>query len=439
MEKEIKARFGDLPPGGRGAPPSPVPHDHETRRDDPRPTGDAVHVDPSTTSWIAADQTPKADYRRSLVENLYHSMLNARFEELASIPTHRSSPPARRPARSSARATCSRAVARPRKATSTGLAVLFREIERVERTASARASSSAREGPCSSAPRRRRRVGQDPSDEIADEMTRHFFEHEQMPGRARRARVQAQAAPDDHARRAQPPREARGAARTAAWSRLWSCRGRKLADPDRGRARRGRPRRPPTVEPLPEDEGGEAPLVASLPTPGKVTATDEQRRPTRFTRLDARRTASGCREATRLPERRGAVHRVPARRRVAGRRRRRGRTPGSRSTIVAPRRASAASTRPARSQDAGRTRRLDASGWLGEPGSRVNGSARPSDLEAALLETCTRRRRAQVHRRRRSNHARRRGSTRICATGRSTRAHVLRRLHEAAHGSDHPR
>jgi len=89
MEKEIEARFGDLknPAKERQRVAVPVPHDHDplvTVATDPEmPFNDVEIYD----KLDHRSEATKGDYRRFLVERVYHAMLNARFRELRLDPS----------------------------------------------------------------------------------------------------------------------------------------------------------------------------------------------------------------------------------------------------------------------------------------------------------------------------------------------------------------
>jgi zinc protease len=187
MEKEITARFGDLtnPAKERPRPVVPVPHDH--------PTAVTIATDPELpwTSVSVTDkmdhrsESTKRDYRRFVVENLYHSMLNARFAELGldpAAPFQYAGSSTGNFARTSDLFSRD-AQAKEGKVNET-LALLFREIERVERYGFLQSElDRAAAELISNAENSAAEWEKTPSDSIADEMTRHFFENEQMPGR----------------------------------------------------------------------------------------------------------------------------------------------------------------------------------------------------------------------------------------------------------------
>jgi zinc protease len=187
FEAEIKSRFGTLANPAKPRPRDvvPVPHD--------QPTTVTIATDPempftSVSVYDKMDRRPessKADYRRFIVENLYHSMLNARFRELGLDP--------KAPFMSAGSGTDNfarsadlfvrNAEAKENRVEET-LAVLFREIERVERHGfHASELERARRQQLSHSENSAAEWEKTPGDQIADEMTRHFFEGEQMPGR----------------------------------------------------------------------------------------------------------------------------------------------------------------------------------------------------------------------------------------------------------------
>jgi len=188
IEKEIATRFGDLKNPEKARPRTivPVPHEH--------PTAVTIAQDPelpwsSVTVYDKMDrrsESTKADYRRFIVENLYHSMLNARFAELGldpAAPFQYAGSGVSNFARSSD--LFSRYASAKENRINESLAVLFREIERVERHGFLPSElERARKSQLSSAENSAAEWDKTPGDSIADEMTRHFFEGEQMPGRA---------------------------------------------------------------------------------------------------------------------------------------------------------------------------------------------------------------------------------------------------------------
>jgi zinc protease len=187
MEAEIKAKFDDLanPKQERPRTVVPVPHDHDTAI--------TMATDPempftSVTVYDKLDRRPEAtrgDYRRTLVENLYHTMLGGRLEELGLEPD---APFLYAGSYTTSFARSSDLFLRSAQAkqgkVSDTLAVLFREIARVEKhgfiaTELGRARKSILSNAENSAAEWEKTHG----DQIADEMTRNFFEGEQMPGR----------------------------------------------------------------------------------------------------------------------------------------------------------------------------------------------------------------------------------------------------------------
>jgi zinc protease len=187
VEKEIAARFGDLKSEGkaRTREPVPVPRDHDTlvtvATDPELPFSQVEIVD----KLDHRSERTRGDYRRTLVEWLYHRMLRARFEELALDPAA--------PFTSAGSWTGSltrtadsftRSAQAKQGRTAEALAVLFREIARVERYGFSQAElDRASRDQLSEAETSAAEWEKDDSDGIADEVTRHFFEGEQMPGR----------------------------------------------------------------------------------------------------------------------------------------------------------------------------------------------------------------------------------------------------------------
>ncbi|MBA3460811.1 MAG: insulinase family protein [Deltaproteobacteria bacterium] len=187
IEKEIQARFGDLKrtANAKSRLPVPVPHDH--------PTLVTIETDlempyTSVSVYDKMDhrrETTKGDYRRFIVEALYHQMLNARFAELAQDPE---SPFMYAGSGTGGFArtsdTFSRYAGVKEGRVEETVTALFREIVRVEKygflpSELARAAKDQLTGAETSAAEWEKT----PSAALADEITRHFFEDEQMPGR----------------------------------------------------------------------------------------------------------------------------------------------------------------------------------------------------------------------------------------------------------------
>jgi zinc protease len=187
MEKEIAARFGDLKGEGkaRARDAVPVPRDHETLvsiETDPEMPFSQVEV---ITKMDHRPERTRADYRISILDSLYHTMLRARFSELALDPA---SPFTSAGSWTGDLTRTSEGFTRFANAkqgrTAEALAILFREIERVEQHGFTQAElDRARSSRLSDMETDAAEWEKSPSDAIADEMTRNFFEGEQMPGR----------------------------------------------------------------------------------------------------------------------------------------------------------------------------------------------------------------------------------------------------------------
>ncbi|HEV7559432.1 MAG TPA: insulinase family protein, partial [Kofleriaceae bacterium] len=136
MKKEIESRFADLvnPAKQRQRIAVPVPHDHAmavTIAQDPELRTTDVEV------YDKLDRRPdatKADFRRNLVEQLYHGMLNARFGELREDPASPfvSAGSSTRPLVRTVDSFTRFATAKENK-TEDALALIYHEIDRVER------------------------------------------------------------------------------------------------------------------------------------------------------------------------------------------------------------------------------------------------------------------------------------------------------------------
>jgi zinc protease len=189
MEREVKARFGDLKdpekPRPRAAPP--VPHGHEaavTIATDPEMRMTSVAV------YDKIDRRPNAskrDYRRDLVERLYHAMLNARFAELREDPA---SPFVS--AGSSTQSLVRTSDAFVRSATvkegqlDETIKVLFHEITRVERHGFLPSElERAKKDVVTRAEQTAREKDKTNMRTFAAEISRNFLDAEQMPGAER--------------------------------------------------------------------------------------------------------------------------------------------------------------------------------------------------------------------------------------------------------------
>ncbi|HET9991804.1 MAG TPA: insulinase family protein [Kofleriaceae bacterium] len=188
LEKELQRRFGDLqnPAQERPRVVVPVPHD--------QPTAVTVATDPElpstqVTIYDKLDhrrEATKGDYRRYLVEGLYHQMLGARFSELAQEPD---APFLFAGSMTGSFVRASDLFTRQAQAKEgkvrEALAAVVKEIVRVDKFGFA----------ASELDRARRRVLAEtekdalewdkvPDTDLADEITRNFFTGEQMGGRA---------------------------------------------------------------------------------------------------------------------------------------------------------------------------------------------------------------------------------------------------------------
>ncbi|MCX5746512.1 MAG: pitrilysin family protein, partial [Proteobacteria bacterium] len=278
VEAAIVARFGDLQatPDARPRTAVPVPREH--------PTLITIETDKEmpTTSIAVYDklehrrETTKGDYRRFIVESLYHAMLNARFAELAEEPDA--------PFLSAGSSTggfvrtsdtFSRFASAKQGRVEETLTVLFRELARVEqhgflpselaravRAQLASAESSAAEW------------DKTPSPELADEVTRNFFEGEQMPGRVVELAYERELIPTITL------------AELDQLAKTWGGQaGRVVAIQGRPQGQPGA--RLPTVDEVRaliaatatttvapwQDDGGDRPLMTTTPAAGKVVAT----------------------------------------------------------------------------------------------------------------------------------------------------------------------
>lgn len=274
IETEIAARFSDLAktPNAKARLPVPVPHDH--------PTLITVETDKEMpyTSVSVYDkmdhrrETTKGDYRRFLVEGIYHRMLGARLSELAEDPEA--------PfiwagsgtggfARTSD--TFNRYAGAKEGRVEDALTVLFREITRVEKHGFlpgelARAVKDQLASSESSAAEWEKT----PSPDLADEITRLFFEDEQMPGRHVELAYNREFLPTITLDELNHLAKTWGGAQ----GRVIAIQGpakTKLPTADRVKQLVEAATSSP-VEPW-KDDAGDRPLMAAKPAPGKVTKT----------------------------------------------------------------------------------------------------------------------------------------------------------------------
>jgi zinc protease len=187
MEKEIIARFGDLKSEGKARKREavPVPRDHDMlvsiATDPEMPFSQVAVID----KMDHRSESTKQDYRRTITEWVYQRMLRARFSELALDPA---APFTSAYAWTGGLTRTSDGFRRGAQAkqgrTTDALAALFRELERVEQHGFSQAElDRAMRDQLSEAETSAAEWEKAQSSEIADEMTRHFFEDEQMPGR----------------------------------------------------------------------------------------------------------------------------------------------------------------------------------------------------------------------------------------------------------------
>lgn len=274
IEAEITSRFSSLArtPNAKERTPVPVPHDHPTlvtiETDKEMPSSRVSVYD----KMEHRRETTKGDYRKYLVENLYHAMLNARFAELAQDPD---SPFVYAGSSTGGFARTSDTFERYASAKEGRIeecvTALFREIARVEKfgflpSELARAVADQLTSAESSAAEWEKTD----ASSLADEITRLYFEGEQMPGRALELAFNRELLPTitlaelNHL--------------AATWG---GERGRVIAISAPAKAA------VPTVDKVRalaaagaafpveawKDDAGDRPLMAAKPSPGKVTKT----------------------------------------------------------------------------------------------------------------------------------------------------------------------
>jgi zinc protease len=188
MEKEIQSRFGDLtnPDKERERIAVPVPHDQDmavtVAADREMPFTQVAVYD----KLAHRSESTKADYRRFVVERVYHEMMRQRFAELAEDPA---SPFTYASSYTTSYVRTADLFLREAQVkeghTPEALAALFREIQRVEKYGFLPSElERARRSVLSGAENEALEWEKTPDPDLADEMTRNFFEHEQMGGRA---------------------------------------------------------------------------------------------------------------------------------------------------------------------------------------------------------------------------------------------------------------
>ncbi len=188
LETEITSRFSDLArtANAKVRNPVPVPHDH--------PTLVTIETDkemPYTRISVYDKmehrrESTKGDYRRLIVENLYHAMLGARFAELAQEPD---SPFLYAGSSTGGFArtsdTFNRYAGVKEGRIEECVTALFREIARVEKYGFLQSElARAAKDQLTESENSAAEWEKTHASALADEITRLFFEGEQMPGRA---------------------------------------------------------------------------------------------------------------------------------------------------------------------------------------------------------------------------------------------------------------
>jgi zinc protease len=275
MKKEIESRFADLvnPAKERQRPAVPVPHD--------QPMAVTIVQDPELRStdvevYDKLDHRPnatKADFRRVVVESLYHAMLNARFGELREDPA---SPfigagSSTRPLVRTVDIFARTATAKENHTEDT-LALLYHEIERVERHGFlASELDRARSNLITRAETAARERDKTHMRAFVSELTRVFLRHEQMPGPETELAWIKEFVPTitldelDHLAKSWSSDKGRVIAISAPSSA-------KVPSEADVRAIVAKAKQM-TVEPW-TDDGANKPLVATPPPPGKVVKTE---------------------------------------------------------------------------------------------------------------------------------------------------------------------
>jgi len=188
LEQQLREKFGDLqnPTHERPRVTVPVPHD--------QPTAVTVATDPELPATEVAiydkldhrSAATKGDFRRFLVEGLYHQMLGARFSELAEEPD---APFLFAGSTTTSFVRASDVFARQAEAkegkASEALAAVVKEIVRVDKFGFVESElDRARRRVLAETEKDALEADKVPDTDLADEITRNFFTGEQMGGRA---------------------------------------------------------------------------------------------------------------------------------------------------------------------------------------------------------------------------------------------------------------
>ncbi|MCC6526300.1 MAG: insulinase family protein [Polyangiaceae bacterium] len=195
----IERRFAELPAPAQARPRTefPIPHDHELL------VGVATDPEMPTTQIEVYDKLEHrperslGDYRRSIVERLFHQMLNERFREIARRPD---APFVSAASYSDELGRTADAFVRQARAESgrarEALDALLGEIARVERHGFAAGElGRAKDSLMRSFEKSAHEADKTASRSFADELTRHFFTGEAMPGREAELDIAAKLVP----------------------------------------------------------------------------------------------------------------------------------------------------------------------------------------------------------------------------------------------------
>ena len=273
LEKQLEQKFGDLqnPDHERPRITVPVPHD--------QPTAVTVATDPELPATQVAiydkldhrSEATKGDYRRFLVEGLYHQMLGARFSELAEEPD---APFLFAGSQTGSLVRASdlftrQAEAKEGKARE-ALAAVVKEIVRVDKYGFVETElDRARRRVLAETEKDAMEADKVPDTDLADEITRNFFTGEQMGGRALELAYTREMLPTitlgelNHLARAWASDKGRVIAMSGpSTSKL----------PDEAEIRKiFTAAQTATVEPW-HDAGADQPLLAHVPKPGSVVS-----------------------------------------------------------------------------------------------------------------------------------------------------------------------
>jgi zinc protease len=273
IEQEIKKKFGDLanPVKERARVSVPVPRD--------KPTAATVATDaemPITTVTISDKlahrrETTRSDFRRLIVETVYHSMLNARFAELALEPDAAFTV-AGSATGSMVRSTdmFQRQAQAKEGHVKQALAALVTEVARVEKYGFVKTElERAQRSVIADYEKEANEWDKVPDSDLCDEITRNFYEAEQMGGRVAELQMVREMVPTFTLEELNGLAKQWGGeqGRVIAMAGPTSTTLPSEAEVVQIYATASKA----AVEPW-KDDGADKPLIATKPTPGTITA-----------------------------------------------------------------------------------------------------------------------------------------------------------------------